>query len=152
MIPQLFLTLAEKLAADSGPAECRSAISRAYYAVYNTGERFLEKMKFRRPKKDFHVVLQRRLLASGDTEIVQIGSDLGDFHQERIHADYQMDDRDPENENNAAAAIKKATKMIAAFDNCPIYGSRWIGIRELIAKANVTGTDNIADLSAKGPG
>ena len=143
MVPQLFLTLAEKLAADTGPAECRSAISRAYYAVYNVGERFLEKMAFRRPKRDYHIVLQRRLLASGDAEIVQIGSDLGDFHQERIQADYQMEDHDAENRNNALAAIKKAMKMIGAFDNCPIYGARWNRIRDQIVSANVTGTDNL---------
>jgi len=36
MIPGLFLTLAEELAQAGGAAECRTAISRAYYAVFNS--------------------------------------------------------------------------------------------------------------------
>jgi uncharacterized protein (UPF0332 family) len=143
MLPQHFLALAEQLAAANGPAECRSAISRAYYSVYHVGEQFLKRMNFERPKKDYHVVLQRRLLASGDHEINRIGSDLVDFHRERIQADYRLDDHFPENKNNAIAAVAKAKQMIAQLEGCAIHGARWKGIRASIAKANVTGTDNL---------
>lgn len=150
MVPQLFLTLAEELASKAGSAECRSAISRAYYAVYNVAERFLERMKFQRPKKEYHVMLQRRLMASGDSQLVQVGSDLGDFHQERIQADYQMNNHDPENEKNATAAVAKAREMIAVLEGCPVNGARWKNIRASIAKANVTGTDKNIGSSVSG--
>src|SRR5262245_46696533 len=147
MLPQAFLLLAEQLAAAGGPAECRSAVSRAYYAVYHVGEQLLHRMRFERPKRDYHVVLQRRFLVSGDAEVIRIGSDLGDFHQERIQADYRMDDHFPENKNNAIAAVKKATEMIAKLDGCAINSARWKSMRACIAKANVTGTDNLVDVS-----
>ncbi len=43
MNPFLFYLLAERLATDpaSGPAEFRTAISRAYYAAYHRGREFL---------------------------------------------------------------------------------------------------------------
>lgn len=148
MLPDLFLTLAEELARDGRPAASRTAISRAYYALFNVAERFLARMKYPRPKKDYHVKLQQRLLASGDPELAGIGSDLGDFHQERIQADYYMDDHFPENKNNAEAAVKKARSMIEAIEACPLHGERWKRIRASIAKANVTGTDNLVDLTS----
>jgi hypothetical protein len=144
MLPELFLALADELVADGDPAKCRSAISRAYYAVYNVAERCLQRMKFQRPKSNYHVVLQQRLLGSGDAEFIQIGSDLGDFHQERIQADYHMNDRVAENPHNAAAAVKKARRMIDALENCPVQGSRWKSIQASIAKVNVTGTDKVS--------
>jgi hypothetical protein len=105
-------------------------------------------MRFHRPKRDYHVVLQRRLQNSGDSELVQLGSNLGDFHYERIQADYHMDDHVPENKNNAAAATRKAAIMIATLDGCPVNGERWKNIRAAIAKANVTGTDNLIDMTS----
>lgn len=142
MRPELFLTLAEQLAGAPGPAECRSAISRAYYAVFNVAERFLERMTFQRPKKNYHVVLQQRLMASDDAEVVKLGSALGDFHHERIQADYHMSERDPENERNAEAAVLKAKAMIEVLEGCPLHGERWKNIQAAIAKVNVTGTDS----------
>jgi hypothetical protein len=148
MLPHLFLKLAEELAKVDGPAECRTIISRAYYAVYNVAERFLERMSFQRPKRDYHIVLQRRLQNSGDLELVQLGSNLGDLHHERIRADYHMDDHVPENKNNAVAAARKAATMIVVLDGCPVNGERWKSIRAAIARANVTGTDSLIDLSS----
>ena len=68
MNPERFLHLAKQLA-DGGPEECRTAISRAYYAVFNVAERFLRRMNFQKPKKDYHPILQKRLMASGDSDI-----------------------------------------------------------------------------------
>ena len=148
MIPRLFLTLAEDLAQRGGPAECRTAISRAYYAVFNTAERFLERMGFHRPKRDPHIVLRQRLLNSGAAEYIRIGSDLKEFHHDRVQADYFLDNHNPENKNNALAAVATAATMIAAFDACPIHSQRWKDMRVSIAKANITGTDNLVDTSS----
>src|SRR6266478_4176460 len=101
MRPRHFLDFAAQLAESSGLAAFRSAISRAYYAVFNEAEEFLLRMGFYPPKKDYHIILQRRLLISGDKELEKMGSDLGDFHLKRIRADYKMEDKGSENQNNA---------------------------------------------------
>lgn len=73
MQPEQFLDVAERLATAGGPGDCRSVISRAYYAVFNVAERFLGRMNFHRPRKDYHPTLRRRLMASGDADVsVQI--------------------------------------------------------------------------------
>jgi uncharacterized protein (UPF0332 family) len=138
MKPERFLDLAERLV----PEDCRSAISRAYYAVFNVAEDFLRRMNFRRPKQGYHQVLQHRLLAAKDEEIRQIGSDLGDFHEERIEADYDMQGICPaESQANAQAAVKKAAAMIGILNGCPINSDRWKQTKAQIADANVTGHD-----------
>lgn len=144
MQPEKFLDTARVLAAGSDPAQYRSAISRAYYAVYNTADRFLARMNFQRPKQDYHDILQKRLLASGDPAFKQLGSNLGDFHRERVAADYHMDKKEPEGQRNAQAAVMKAQQMIAIINGCPINGTQWKEIQISIATVNVTGIDNLA--------
>ena len=53
MRPRQFLDLAARLAESGGPADCRTAISRAYYAIFNEAEAFLRRMGFLSPKKDY---------------------------------------------------------------------------------------------------
>jgi uncharacterized protein (UPF0332 family) len=137
MRPREFLDLAAQLAESVGPAAYRTAISRAYYAVFNTAEEFLERMGFSRPKRDYHVILQRRLLVSGDKELTKMGSDLGDFHVKRIRADYKMADKGSENQQNACAAVVEATRMIEGLENCPIHGDRWKKIKESIQRMEI---------------
>src|SRR5271170_2290337 len=96
MRPREFLELAKELTEQDTAAANRSAISRAYYAVFNAAEEFLRRMGFGSPKRDYHVGLQRRLLVCGDPEFVKMGSDLGEFHRKRIEADYKMADKTPE--------------------------------------------------------
>ncbi|HMF20446.1 MAG TPA: hypothetical protein VKE98_24765 [Gemmataceae bacterium] len=134
MNPRQFLHLAAEMAEGPGPAYWRSAISRAYYAVFNTTEEFLARMGFLSPKKDYHIILQRRLLASKDKELESMGSDLGDFHVKRIRADYKMQDKGSENQNNARAAVREAERMISILDSCPIHGERWKKIKQAIQK------------------
>ena len=125
MRPSEFLDLAAELAEESRPAACRSAISRAYYAVFNAAEEFLERMGFRSPKRDYHVVLQRRFLVSEDPKFERIGSDMGDLHDKRIRADYKMADKFSESQSTAREVVNEARRMIEIIDSCPIYGDRW---------------------------
>src|SRR5437867_3401381 len=105
MNPRDFLSLAESLAKGGGAAERRSAISRAYYAVYNVAEAFLEQMGFPPPRRDYHIRLQHRLLNSGDGDVAKIGSDLGNFHVRRNRADYKMKDSACENRQVVNTAV-----------------------------------------------
>lgn len=134
MRPRQFLDLAADLAENTDPAACRSAISRAYYAAFHGAANFLRRMGFHPPKKDYHVVLQRRLLASQDKELEKAGSDLGDFHVKRIRADYKLDDKASESQSNARAAVREATRILETLDSCPIHGERWHKIKEAIQR------------------
>jgi uncharacterized protein (UPF0332 family) len=145
MLPELILSVATNLANNSGgsladptgAADYRSAISRAYYAAYNVAEKFLRQMGFAKPKEKYHIVLQQRLLASGDKEFIKIGSDLGDFHSRRVRADYNMDDKTTEVQANALAAVEEARRMIEALQQCPINSNRWKNIQASIQKVKI---------------
>jgi uncharacterized protein (UPF0332 family) len=137
MNPRRFLTLADQLVKQKGPAEFRAAIGRAYYAVYNVGSQFLARMGLPLVKGGSHVLLQTRLMNSGDVELIGIGSNLGRFHQRRNKADYDMNDLNSEDENKALTAVQDAEQMIAALDALPIYGQRWKHIQAAILKAGV---------------
>ncbi|MCI0681181.1 MAG: hypothetical protein L0Y71_03680 [Gemmataceae bacterium] len=147
MVPRLFLTLAQELAQADDPAACRTAISRSYYAVFHTAERFLKRMGFHRPKKDHHTALQRRLQNSGDAEISSVGIQLGQLHHERVQADYYLDNHWSEQKDTAITVAKKSAALIDILEACPIHGDRWKNIRAAIAKANITGVDNLVDTS-----
>src|SRR2546428_3167186 len=129
MHPRLFLELAELLLDGNGPAACRTVISRAYYAVFHTVQEFFELMGFAPPKRDYHIIVQRRLLASGDNELANMGSDLGDLHQQRIRADYRLADKGPEGLRQARAVANEARRMIDILVKCPIYSDRWERIK-----------------------
>ena len=138
MNPRDFHSLALRLANGTTPAEYRSAISRAYYAAYNVAVQFLEAMAIYKPKQgDLHRTLQNRLVASNDPEIRQVGDDLSDFHARRCKADYDMAHKGSESQQNALAAMKEASAIIAKLDSCPRNGDRWKQIRDSIKQANV---------------
>jgi hypothetical protein len=135
MNPRQYLELAERLAQGAGAAECRSAVSRSYYAVYNVAEQFLSRMGFGKPGKNYHVALQQRLLNSQDDEVQRVGSQLGDLHERRLRADYHMDDKTTEHPKTAEAACRQARRMIEVLDLCPINSERWKQIQTAIAQA-----------------
>lgn len=105
-------------------------------------------MGFHRPKRDHHVVLQRRLQSSGDTDIALIGRQLVPLHHERVQADYHLHNHWTETKDTALVVVQKAATMIEALDACPIHSDRWKSIRSAIAKANITGADNLVDTSS----
>lgn len=129
-----FLEVARRLAEGSEPEDYRSAISRAYYAVFNVAEAFLRQMEFTDPKRDPHQMMQTRLMASGDEAFIKLGSRLGDFHSQRIKADYRMGEPWPENQENARAAVLNARAMIDIFNLCAIYGERWKDIKNAMSR------------------
>lgn len=137
MQPRLFLTLAQELAKVNRPAECRSAISRAYYAVYNAAEAFLERMGVHKPKTNYHFVLHQRLMGSGDQEIHDLGSDLSDLHTKRLRADYHLNDKRAEDVRAAIAATEEVERMLLTLDQCPVYSERWKAIQANIKSLRI---------------
>jgi hypothetical protein len=59
-----------------------------------------------------------RLLAnSGDSDLAQVGSDLGDLHSRRIDADYELNNLGAENPSTVHATVVEAAKMIGTLDD-----------------------------------
>jgi len=121
MDPRDFHTLAGRLA--SGPttnlsaAECRTAISRAYYAVFNVAAEQLRDLGFLLGKgAAAHGEVQRCLANSGESLLVAAASDLGDLHSSRNRADYQLDKPDVEKAANAKAVVALAGSLIQTID------------------------------------
>jgi len=113
MDPCCFHQLAQTLLKANGPAELRTAISRAYYAVYHVAVAELEKLGFRIPKgPQGHANVQRRLFGSGDLVTEKAGPKLQTLYTRRLHADYQLDRSDVENSRLAQALVEQADRLI----------------------------------------
>lgn len=89
--PREYLLLARRLAAGSTEAEWRSAISRAYYAVFHLVLRFFEDLGFHVPRADSaHKYLVLRLLNCKDPQTETAGGFLDDLRHERNVSDYDL--------------------------------------------------------------
>lgn len=99
MSPSDFLATAEKLVATSPTeADCRSCISRAYYAVFLTVQKILvdrisvallrARLGRRRP---MHGPIITCLKGCADSKLRRIGEHLGNLHAARVLADYRLD-------------------------------------------------------------
>ena len=105
------------LTGGGGAAECRSAISRAYYAAYLVGVAYLDRMGFSVANNhQSHVAVQRGLNNSGNATLRVASADLITLHVERRRADYDTKDRRPESVANAEVWVKLAAKVIAELD------------------------------------
>jgi len=119
MNPRDFYELASNLAANNNAAHLRTAVSRAYYAAYNTGVEILEKMGFTIKKSpEGHADVRMCLNNSGNTEVEEAASKLSTLSTQRIHADYRLNKVDVENPKTVEALIKDANNIIAILDSC----------------------------------
>lgn len=127
MDARLYFQLAEKLleAAKNakplvpgrGEPECRAAISRAYYAVYNGVIQYLDRIGFE-PGKSFdnHRVIQDALSQSGNDNLRTVGNTLNTLHTERKWADYYLRNLRPESVAHAESVLLTAGEMIRLID------------------------------------
>lgn len=122
MKPDEFLVLAKRLAHGSTEAEWRSAVSRAYYAVFHITRDFMERLGFRVPHADrAHKYLSRRLSNSGISSVQQAGFDLDSLRDYRNDADYDL--RRPLTSVIALSGLRFADQIIqavAAAQNEPV--------------------------------
>jgi len=119
MNPREFHVLADVLARGEGPAEYRSAISRAYYAVYLVAVEILAGMGRRVSRGPAgHVDVQRYLANCGDQAVERVGSELADFRRTRNLADYEPDDKAVEVQAKALFYVDAAKAMILTLDAC----------------------------------
>lgn len=119
MKPRDFQTLASKLASETGAAELRSAVSRAYYAVYNSAVEMVDKLGFHVSSgAQGHGDVQKWLGNSGDSEIEKVGSKLANLRSRRNRADYELNRRDIEKPGNVQAAVRDAESMLRSLEQC----------------------------------
>lgn len=113
MDPADFLKLAEELVERNTPCDCRSAIGRAYYGVYNTAIRYMQSAGLTIPKgTESHKKIWEDFINCGFPELARAGSQLGDLHGMRRLADYEMDDPDPEDYKTARFCVNEAKRHI----------------------------------------
>jgi len=132
MDPRDFYQQAEELAhgkpgADYGKraVDCRTAISRVYYASYNVAVLFLTSMNIPITRRaDSHTDVQRYLKNSGDPELIGISADLNQLRTSRNHADYDLDRTDVETRESVCFHVSKARAVIQVIDSCTSQSRR----------------------------
>lgn len=91
MIAQDFMTLALRLIGGGTEAEWRSAISRAYYAVFHSARQLLSELGFAVPRDDnAHRYLINRLSNSKHPSASRVGRALDRLRGDRNSADYDL--------------------------------------------------------------
>lgn len=119
MDPRDFQTLAAKLASGKSTSEIRTAISRAYYSVFNVGVELLKGIGLGVSEgPSGHGEVEHRLSNSANMDVEKVGSQLSDLRSRRIRADYRLDKKEIENQKNAQALAQQARKMIQTLDTC----------------------------------
>jgi uncharacterized protein (UPF0332 family) len=92
MNPREFLDVAGDLAVGWREGDWRSAVSRAYYAVFHVARTLLRQAGFVVPQgEQAHGYLWLRLSNSGHTDVQQTGTDLKELRRARNWADYDLD-------------------------------------------------------------
>jgi uncharacterized protein (UPF0332 family) len=110
-----FLPLAARLAAGADEADWRTAVSRAYYAIFHVARRLLTDLNFTVPRADrAHQYLVFRLSNSGEAAVEHAGRDLETLRRLRNRADY--DELPALTQPQAAAAVQVAQGVVRALD------------------------------------
>ena len=119
MKPELFLTLARAISNKPivGPAECRTAISRAYYGVFHSLRRFIKldlsiSIHASGGRDNSHLLLQQYLVNCNVALAAQMGRMLRDLHDSRKEADYDLDNDKLETSAHVQACVARADSLL----------------------------------------
>jgi uncharacterized protein (UPF0332 family) len=92
MTPRDILNVADGLITGTHEAEWRSAVSRAYYAIFHMARILFRACGFIVPQADqAHAYLWLRLSNSGHVDVTNAGHDLNQLRQIRNWADYDLE-------------------------------------------------------------
>jgi len=92
MNPRDLLALADTLAEETHEAAWRSAVSRAYYAVFHVARHLLRQCRFEVPQAEqAHSYLWLRLANAGHPDVRVAGQRLSNLRRMRNWADYDLD-------------------------------------------------------------
>jgi len=135
-----FLSVAQKLAQMRSEASIRSAYSRAYYGIFNTGLKLLNELGFILPNDaSSHELLYQRLNNCGIPDIENLASRLKTLRLKRNSADYDMKNRGFQSHAECEFAIASVKLMIAQLESCyhqPLRNQLKDGIQEYERKIN----------------
>jgi hypothetical protein len=119
MNPRDFHSLAVELVAGAtvDAAQCRTAIGRSYYGVFNVAADHLRSQGFVIGKgAAAHGEVQKCLSNSGEPALATVGSKLNDLHTSRNRADYPLSLGDVEIPANARKIVEMAGRLIQLLD------------------------------------
>ncbi len=98
MDPRRFLAQAQRLAAGGEPEDRRSALSRAYYAVYHAAVELLHAAGAEPDTgHSGHALVRRALRGPRVDRLTAVSRQLERLHNLRVKADYWLHDPQPEN-------------------------------------------------------
>lgn len=118
MDPRDFLTQANRLVSGATPADCRTAIGRAYYAAFNVAAAHLRDIGIPIGKGPAgHGEVRLCLANSGDPAVADTALEIRDLHGPRIRADYQMNPSDVERPGSARTSVDLAAAVIQTLDS-----------------------------------
>jgi hypothetical protein len=113
MDPRAFHAQAVRLLRGGAAADCRSAISRAYYAAFGAAAQILRANGFAiLENHTAHEQVRRHLLGSEDQAVMAAASQLGDLRGMRNKADYRMGLTDVESVKTAQTWVASAGQNI----------------------------------------
>ncbi|MDZ7289599.1 MAG: hypothetical protein ONB44_08905 [candidate division KSB1 bacterium] len=129
-----FLAVAQKLLQMRSEAAIRSAASRTYYAIFNTGVKLLNELGFVLPKDaPAHEQLYHRLHNSGTPVITEIAIWIKHLQMKRIRADYEMASTEFHSHHVCEFDIVRANLIIQRLESCyqqPLRNQLKDGIQE----------------------
>ncbi len=122
-----FIALSSRWAALSsatdGEPVWRTAIGRAYYGAFHVAMGvLLDKLQITLPtardKKNTHAFVQQALNNSGNADAIKAGGLLGDLHEYRKNADYDLKTADCGKQILARACVEVANRICTLLDQC----------------------------------
>ncbi len=98
-------------------AMCRTAVGRAYYALFLLAREFVSDLDIEtRSVPSIHALLEQALRNSGVLSLARIGNALGELRDQRTDADYEMRDTTVETVENAGDVLDDAKAAILQLD------------------------------------
>ena len=118
MRPDEFLEVADKLRVIDTSAALRSAVSRAYYAVFHAATVAQLKLGARRTRS--HDVLGSRLQASPDSAVRLLGDRFLSLKARRVESDYRIGSpTDVEHPATVGALVDEARELLSMLADLP---------------------------------
>jgi uncharacterized protein (UPF0332 family) len=114
-----FLFPAEQLLKMPSEAAYRSAVSRAYYAVFHCGAEFLSGLGIQASRgPQTHGQLQARVNNCGVTEFQQLYRIIYRLYDNRLLADYDLKSKEFQSQATTALWLASAKQAIAIIKDC----------------------------------
>jgi len=116
-----FIVLAKKLAEEVSPAECRSAVSRAYYGAFHAALALLSRTGILLPPApEAHQKLRFCLLQSGEFPGTEAGEKLESLRRDRNLADYDLHQSRSETSQFARRQVQVALEILNCLEMCSV--------------------------------